>query len=138
MGLYTEHPEVIVTGLASDAITKYRFIGFDDAIIGTRGEVAKGVSRDSGDAGKSFPITTAGTALVEVGEDVAAGDEVTSNAQGQAVLAYSGDAVNGIVVRGQVAGGIAEIMLKAAAPVSTKTSTSTTSTSTTTTTTTST
>jgi hypothetical protein len=138
MGLYTEHPEVIVTGLATGTIAKYRFIGFDDAIIGTRGEVAKGVSRDSGDIGKSFPITTAGTALVEMAEDVAAGDDITSDDEGKGVKAYDGDAVNGIVVRGQVAGGIAEIMLKAAAPVSTETSTSTTSTSTTTTTTTST
>lgn len=142
MGLHTEKPGIKTTGVANGAITKRRFIDYTDAVVSSIGALAKGVSGESDqDTGKSFEITISGTALVEAGEGLVAGEKVTSNALGKAVLATSGHYINGIVVRDQsLAGQLVEVKLMNGATISavatTTTTTTTTSTSTTTTTTT--
>lgn len=102
MGLHTEKPGTITTGLAGGAITKRRFIGYDDKVCSVHGALAKGVSREEDtDAGKSFAIALDGTVLVTAGAALTAGVKVTSSALGKAVPANKGDYINGIVVRDQ-------------------------------------
>lgn len=143
MALHTEKPGIITTGVAGAAITKRRFIGYDDKVISVKGALAKGVSRDEDtDIGKSFAIVIDGTALVEAGDALDLGDKVTSNALGKAVVAGKGEYINGIVMRAQaVSGQLVEVRLGgnmiSTVPTTTSTTTSTTSSSSTTTTTTS-
>jgi len=140
MGLHTEKPGTIVTGLATGAITKRRFISYADAVCGTKGMLAKGVSREEdSDSGDSFAIVIDGTALVEAGDALDAGDQVTTNALGKAVVAGRGEYANGVVMRSQaVAGQLVEIRLGgnmvSTVPTTTSTTTSSSSSSTTTTT----
>lgn len=144
MGLHTEKPGIKTTGVANGAITKRRFIDYTDAVVSSIGALAKGVSGESDqDTGKSFEITIGGTALVEAGEAVTEGEQITSNALGKAIRATSGHYINGIVMRDQaVVGQLVEVKLfngsvsTVAATTTTTTTTTTTSTSTTTTTTT--
>lgn len=140
MGLHTEKPGIIVTGVAGAAITKRRFIGYDDKVISTKGALAKGVSREEDSTlGDSFAIVIDGTALVEAGDALDVGDKVTSNALGKAVVAGKGEYINGIVMRAQATSGqLVEVRLggNMISTVPTTTSTTTTSSSTTTTTTT--
>lgn len=141
MGLHTEKPGTITTGVAGAAITKRRFIGFDDKVISAKGALAKGVSREEDtDIGNTFAITLDGTALVEAGDALDVGDKVTSNALGKAVVAGKGEYINGIVMRAQaVAGQLVEVRLGgnmiSTVPTTTSTTTSSSTTTTTTTTT---
>ncbi len=142
MGLHTEKPGIKTTGVANGAITKRRFIDYTDAVVSSIGALAKGVSGESDqDTGKSFEITIGGTALVEAGEAVTEGEQITSNALGKAVRATSGHYINGIVMRDQpLVGQLVEVklvngaMISEAATTTTTTTTTTTSTTTTTTT----
>jgi hypothetical protein len=140
MSLHTEKPGTIVTGVANGAITKRRFIGYDDAVCAVKGMLAKGVSRDEDqDTGKSFAITIDGTALVEAGGALSKGDNVTTNALGKAVIAGKGEYINGIVMRDQLTvGQDVEIRLGgnmiSTVPTTTSTTTTTTSSSSSTTT----
>lgn len=141
MGLHTEKPGIIVTGTANGAITKRRFIDFSDAVCSTKGALAKGVSREEDqDTGKTFAIVIDGTALVEAGDALDAGDKVTTNALGKAVVAGNGEYINGIVMRSQATSGqLVEIKLGgnmiSTVPTTTSTTTTSSSSSTTTTTT---
>ena len=113
MSLHTEKPGIKTTGVAGAAITKRRFIGYDDKVCSTIGQKAKGVSgEDDQDINKTFAITIDGTALVEAGEALAVETEVTTNALGKAILATAGHHINGIVMRAQsVIGQLVEIRL---------------------------
>ena len=133
MGLHTEKPGIKTTGVAAGAITKRRFIGYDDKVISTIGALVKGVSGEEDQTlGKSFAITLSGTALVEAGEALTAGTPVSSNALGKAILATSGHYIAGVVVRDQaLAGQLVEVNLDARGTVSTVATTTTTTTTTT-------
>jgi len=138
MGLHTEKPGIKTTGVANGAITKRRFIDYTDAVCSAIGRIAKGVSGESdADTGTSFAITISGTALVTAGEGLTAGQEVTTNALGKAVLATYGHSINGIVMRDQdEADQLVEIKLMTGdISVADTTTTTTTTTETTTTTT---
>jgi len=132
--LHTEKPGIIDSAIAGAAITKRRFIGYDNKVISVKGALAKGVSRDEDtDLGKSFAIVIDGTALVEAGAALSAGDQVTSNALGKAVKAGRGEYVNGVVMREQLTvGQLVEVKLGghvvAVVPTTTSTTTSTTTT----------
>jgi hypothetical protein len=138
MGLHTEKPGTITTGIASGAITKRRFVGYNDAMCSVMGQLAKGVSREEDtDDGKSFAICIDGTALVEAGTALDAGDQITTNGLGKAYVAGKGHYVNGVVMRTQLeAGQLVEIRLGgnmvSTVPTTTSTTSSTTSTTTTT------
>lgn len=138
MALHTEKPGIITTGVAGAAITKRRFIGYNDQVIGTMGALAQGVSRDEdSDIGTPFAMVIDGTALVEAGAALDKGDQVTSNALGKAVVAGKGHYVNGIVMRQQpVPGQLVEVRLGGNMVSTVPTTTSTTTSSSTTTTTT--
>lgn len=131
MGLHTEKPGTIVTGVANGAITKRRFIAYSDAMCSVMGQLAKGVSRDEDtDTGKPFAICIDGTALVEAGTALDAGDQVTTNGLGKAYVAGKGHYVNGVVMRSQaVAGQPVEIRLGGNMVSTVPTTTSTTSSS---------
>lgn len=106
MALHTEKPGTIVTGVANGAITKRRFIKYNDAQCNGKGQLAKGVSRDEdSDTGTPFAICIDGTALVEAGEALDAGDQVTTDGTGKAVVAGYGNYVNGVVMRTQLVSG---------------------------------
>ena len=138
MGLHTAKPGTIDTGVAGAAITKNRFIGYDDKVISVKGSLAKGVSyEEDQEEGKSFAIVISGSALVTAGDALDAGDKVTSNALGKAVVAGRGEYINGIVMRAQaVADQLVEVRLGGNMIATEATTTSTTTTSSTTTTTT--
>jgi len=142
MALHTEKPGIITTGVAGAAITKRRFIGYDDKVISTMGALAKGVSRDEdSDINTPFAMVIDGTALVEAGGALNAGVQVTSNALGKAVVAGKGHYVNGVVMRQQlVSGQLVEVRLGgnmvSTVPTTTSTTTSSSTSSSTTTTTT--
>jgi len=138
MGLHTEKTGTITTGVASAAITKRRFINYSDAVCNAIGQLAKGVSGESdADINTTFAITINGTALVEAGDALVAGDQVTTNALGKAIQAAKGRYVNGVVVRTQpLAGQLVEIRLGGNMVSTMPSTTSTTSSSSSTTTTT--
>lgn len=140
MGLHTEKPGIKTTGVANGAITKRRFIDYTDAVVSSIGALAKGVSGESDqDTGVSFEITISGTALVEAGEALEAGEQITSNALGKAIKATNGHYINGVVMRDQATTGqLVEVKLMNGAMISTAATTTTSTTTTTTTTTTST
>lgn len=142
MAEHTEKNGVVISAIATGAITKRRFIGFDNAVCNAIGEHAKGVSRENDtDLGKSFEIVVTGSALVEAGEALDAGMLATTNGLGKAIRATKGRYVNGVVLRSQaLAGQNVEILLGgpavATAPTTTSTTTTTTTSSSSTTTTT--
>jgi hypothetical protein len=111
--LHTFKPISIVTGLASGAIIKHRFINYSDAVCNAIGQLAKGVSyEEDSDINKAFAIITEGTALVETAAVLAAGDRVTTNGVGKAIKAAKGRYVNGVAMRAQtVVGQLCEIRL---------------------------
>jgi len=131
MALHTEKPGIITTGLAGAAITKRRFIGFDDKVISVYGALAKGVSREEdSDINESFAIVISGTALVEAGQALTKGQRVTSSALGKAVNATKNTNVNGIVMRDQATSGqLVEVFLTHGQGYLTNTTTTTSSTS---------
>jgi hypothetical protein len=141
MGLHTEKPGTITTGVAGGAITKRRFVNYQDTVCNAIGQLAKGVSREEDtDIGKTYAIVIDGTALVEAGDALVVGDQVTTNGLGKAIQAAKGRYVNGVVMRSQaVAGQLVEIRLGgnmvSTMPSTTSTTTTSSSSSSTTTTT---
>ncbi len=142
MSLHTEKPILKETYVAASAITKRRFIQASGAQCNAIGQMAIGVSGEEDcDSSKEFAVTTIGTALVEAGEALDAGDLVTTNGLGKAVVAGKGHYVNGAAVRSQaLAGQLIEIRLGghqiSTVPTTTSTTTTTTTSSSSTTTTT--
>ena len=112
MGLHTEKPE-ITTMVASGEVIKRRFVKYSGARCTARGELAVGVSRDeTQDTTKAMAVATGGTVLVEAGEALSVGDEVTTDAAGKAVIAYDTEYINGVVMRAQTeVGQLVEVRL---------------------------
>ena len=138
--LHTEKPVLIVTAVASGVVNPRRFVKFSGAQCSVKGEAAMGVSRDYAADGQPIEVTTQGTALVEAGEALGLGVEVTTSDAGKAVIAGKNNRVNGVTMRAQATSGQdVEIMLggyKIATVTTTTTTTTTTTSSSTTTTTT--
>lgn len=134
-----ERPTNIITRvIGNDGASARRFIGID-GIQCLQGDRALGVTKDEGIEGDEIAVIIEGTALVEVGEPLAAGVEVGSNGLGKAVNVVGGEYVNGVTLNAQlIVGHLVEIKLggamgvTAAAGITTTTSTTTTSTTTTT------
>jgi hypothetical protein len=96
---------------ASGPITKKRFVVRDTAA--TDGETVKQASSPTGDAlagisifsvstseinhGKGCSVVMSGRAVVTAGEALDEGDVVTTDADGKAVVAASGDWIGGVV-----------------------------------------
>lgn len=90
-------------------VAKQRFIGFDGKYCAA-GAKAYGVSDVEIDAGQYAPVAISGILLVEAGGSIAAGADITSDANGKAVAAAEDDAVNGYALDGATAGQIIRIV----------------------------
>jgi len=131
----TEKPILIDTGTASGAITKRRFVGYDDAQITVKGTMAKGVAMEDAVDGAVYPFCSLGTVLVEAGEALAKGVKVTSNALGKAVVAGEGEHINGVTkVAQSLVSHLVEIQFGGTSVSTSPTTTTSTTTTTTTTT----
>lgn len=71
---------------ASGGVSPHRFVGYDGAHCGA-GKKAAGASRYGADDTKLGNMVVIGTAVVEAGGAFSAGDPLTSDASGKAVLA---------------------------------------------------
>ena len=78
-------PVLTLTKLASGAVAARRFVGFDGAQLGADVR-ALGVSRYAAEDGQAMPVDVLGTTVVETGGEFAIGDELTSDADGRAVV----------------------------------------------------
>ncbi|MBL8909865.1 MAG: DUF2190 family protein [Archangium sp.] len=104
-----------VTGFASAAITRRRFVRFTAANfvatqVAAASEIADGVATESqATVGGALEVQTDGIALMEAGAAIAAGAEVTSDASGRAITAASGNVAHGKMV-GPAAGAAGEFI----------------------------
>lgn len=102
-----------ITGFATAAITRRRFVRFTAANFATTqvaaaSEIADGVAQDTvSTVGHALEVQTDGITLIEAGAAIAAGAEVTSDASGRAVTAASGNVAHGKMV-GAAAGAAGE------------------------------
>ena len=74
-----------LTKAANGAVTEKRFVGFDGAQITTQGAKVMGVAQYSQDDGKDLALDVVGTAIVETGGAVSAGEGAISDASGRAI-----------------------------------------------------
>jgi hypothetical protein len=90
---------------AAGDLTQFRFGSLNsDGQIATTGAGAQAdgvIQNDPDNQGEAVTIATynGGQAKVEAGGSVSAGDNVTSDSNGRAVTATSGDVVNGVAVQ---------------------------------------
>ncbi|MBO6181510.1 DUF2190 family protein [bacterium] len=75
-------------------VEQNRFIGFGGNYCGA-GEKALGVCDVPTEAGQLAPVGVIGIFLVEAGENISAGDEITSDATGKAVKVARSEQING-------------------------------------------
>lgn len=75
-------------------IEYHRFIGFDGNYC-SAGAKALGISDVSIERGQQVPVGVLGIFLVETAEDVTAGDKITSDGNGKAVVVSDTEAING-------------------------------------------
>lgn len=135
----TEAPVNIITRTSSGIVAARRFVKIDGSQA-TQGSLSLGVAREETASRAEMAVIIEGTALVTAGCVLAAGDQVTSDADGKAVIAYNTEYINGVVLSAcdaedqlveiQLAGGVPAVK----STVSTTTSTTTTTTTSTTTT----
>lgn len=109
----TERPLQILTKIASGVVNNRHFVKQSGAQCTVAGEKAQGVAREYAADGKELPLSVEGTALVVAGASLAtAGTRVTTDTNGHAVAATSGQHINGIVMSPQtVVGQLVEIQL---------------------------
>lgn len=101
----TERPLQIFTKVASGVVQNRHFVKFDGSQCSVRGEIAQGIAREYADDGKTFPVIVGGSALVVAGEALADEVEVTTNASGHAVKAYTGEHIIGKTLVAQAVSG---------------------------------
>ncbi|GMU44161.1 MAG: DUF2190 family protein [Xanthomonadales bacterium] len=95
-------PLLTLTIAATATLTANRFVTVGGAVCGAAGD-ALGVARTSASSGDQVPVDVAGTAVVEAGGTIAAGQYVQSDADGKAVAA-SASAIKTAVIAGGAAG----------------------------------
>ncbi|MEW5729153.1 MAG: capsid cement protein [Pseudomonadota bacterium] len=78
------HAENVV---ASGAVTKRRFVGFDGAQASVQGQKVLGVSQYDAADGDDLALDAIGTTVVETGAAIAKGDSIITDAQGRAIPA---------------------------------------------------
>lgn len=99
----TYTPLLIQSIKAGTDLEQHRFIGFDGNYCAA-GVKAYGVSDVPTEKGQLVPVAIFGNLLIEVGGTIAAGDAVTSDANGKAVKAQADDEVNGFALDSGVVG----------------------------------
>jgi hypothetical protein len=106
---------------AGAAIGAYRIVKFgtddDTVILGTAGTDALiGITGQVGAAaaGDRVDVDMAGIGEVAAGDGITRGNQLTSDADGAAVVAGAGDTVSGVALKSAVSGDIIPILLRAA------------------------
>lgn len=117
------HGILTLTVLAAGAITAHRAVGYDGAQATVAGQKVLGIAETDVVDATHGAVTTMGTAVVESGAAIAAGDPLVVDAQGRAVAAsalavanptvdagataVTSTAANGaIVTQGAITGGV--------------------------------
>lgn len=90
-------PLLIDSVLASKDLPKQRFISFDGK-VSKSGEKAYGICDVETESGQYSPIATTGILLIEAGGNITAGNEITSDDNGRAVVVSSGNKSNGFAL----------------------------------------
>jgi hypothetical protein len=88
-----------------------RFVGYDGDQAGA-GDPALGVAERKFNAGELVDACIGDTAFITLGETLNPGDAVTSDANGKAVAATAGDAVNGRLLEGGDADDVVEMLVE--------------------------
>jgi hypothetical protein len=79
-------PVLTLTVSASGAVTAHRFVGYDGAQVAASGGKALGVATFDATDGKDLSVDALGTTVVETGGAIAVGDDLVSDASGQAIV----------------------------------------------------
>lgn len=74
-----------LTVMAAGAISAGRAVGFDGAQATTLGQKVLGIARNDEVSGRHVSVMAKGVAIVEAAEAIAAGDELTVDADGNAI-----------------------------------------------------
>lgn len=99
-----------VTFKASDNLLPYRFIGYNGSHC-TAGSKSLGVTERKWATNKNASVVILGTVPIEAVGSIAVGDNLASDAQGRAVVATSGAAVNARALEATANGGIIKVLL---------------------------
>ena len=109
-------PLLTLSLLASAALTGNRFTTLAGAVCGAAGAAA-GVARSDAAAGAYVPVVLLGTATLEAGGVIAAGDYLQSDSLGRGVTATTGPALALALEAAAAAGQMIEVLVIAAANV---------------------
>ena len=101
-------PVLIDSITAGENLEKQRFIGFDGKYCRS-GVKALGVCDAGTEKGQIAPVGVLGILLVEAGDDIDAGDEITSDADGRAVIVSRNEIPNGYALDSGAEGDIIRI-----------------------------
>lgn len=104
-----------LTITATAALTANRFATVAGAVPDA-GDAALGVSRSDAAIGEKAPVDVAGTAVVEAGEAIAAGDYIAVGANGKAAVYADGDVCVGQALEAASGDGIKFEMLLIKSP----------------------
>lgn len=113
MGAVTVAP-ITFANLTDLSALRYRFMKVlvtGDVVAAGAGDSAVGVLLNAPIAGEGAIIEIYGKAYVEYGDSINAGSNITSNADGKAVTAGGGDAVNALCLETGAAGDIRPVLL---------------------------
>lgn len=90
----TYNSALTISVKASQDIPKFRFVDYDGNLCGA-GERALGISSLEAATGRQISLVILGTMLLESAGVINKGDAVSSDADGKAKLAETGETVNG-------------------------------------------
>jgi hypothetical protein len=102
-------PGVITSVKATGDLVKCRFLDYDGNQTFTAGVAVVGVVDEDTKSGQMAPVVISGTAKVEAGGVLVAGNAVEVNTSGQAIVASSGVKV-GYVMPGSSSAGAGEFV----------------------------
>jgi len=103
-------PVLKITHKSTANLPTGRFVGFNGALCAAGGK-SLGVTDKSWASGKNISVVVLGTAAVESVGNIAVGDALSSDAQGRAVVAGSGAAINARALESTTNGGIIKVLL---------------------------
>lgn len=106
----TFQPILTLTIKTTSELQAYRFVDIQGKTCNAN-QKALGASIGKWSNGKYASIIVLGTAIVEAGGIIAAGDKLTSDAQGKAVVAVTGAEINGRALNSANPGDFVRVLL---------------------------
>jgi len=113
----TDNPKDVITMRADGAIVGKRFVTHA-GVQSTAGDAAIGVSHYDAADGEEVAVITSGISVITAGGVVAIGDNVASDAVGKAVVATTGNSINGTAMTASAEADDEITIILKAAPVS--------------------